>query len=301
MEAINVGQLSNHFLKQFNTDLAKEMKGDCVFINCPMQPPLDDEFRVVVEEIVSLQDSNKRHLIVMLETMGGYMETVERMVSVMRTHYSKVSFVIPNHAYSAGTVLALSGDNIWMDYYSVLGPIDPQYLDGSGKSLPGTGYLAKYEELVEKINESKSKNTHRAELAYLISKFDPALLFHIEQGIDNGKTLIKEWLPKYKFRDWKKTEHKRKIVTSKMRINRAEKIATTLGNAKKWHSYGRGITMKELRGAEIKLMIDNFGENTNLNHLIRNYHGLCADYYGRIPGYIHSKIGIRRVFNEKNS
>ncbi len=51
------------------------------------------------------------------------------MVSVMRKHYKEVSFIVPSHAYSAGTVLVLSGDKIYMDYYSVLGPIDPQYPD----------------------------------------------------------------------------------------------------------------------------------------------------------------------------
>jgi len=56
------------------------------------------------------------------------METIERIVAVMRNHYESVSFIIPNFAFSAGTVLALSGDEIYMDYYSVLGHIDPQYL-----------------------------------------------------------------------------------------------------------------------------------------------------------------------------
>ena len=79
-------------------------------------------------------------------------------------------------AYSAGTILALSGDKIYMDYYSVLGPIDPQFLDSNGKQLlPGVGYLRKYNELVKQINESES--APKAELAFLIKKFDPAMLF----------------------------------------------------------------------------------------------------------------------------
>ena len=77
----------------------------------------------------------------MLETNGGYMETAERLVSVMRSHYERVSFVIPNYAYSAGTILALSGDSIYLDYFSVLGPIDPQFTDTEGKQLlSGVGY-----------------------------------------------------------------------------------------------------------------------------------------------------------------
>ena len=54
------------------------------------------------------------------------MDVVQRVVDTLRRHYNLVDFIIPNYAYSAGTVLAMSGDAIHMDYYSRLGPIDPQ-------------------------------------------------------------------------------------------------------------------------------------------------------------------------------
>ncbi|MCY4460532.1 MAG: hypothetical protein OXC26_09095 [Albidovulum sp.] len=295
MEAINVSQLSNSFLLQLNRDLAKEMKGDVVFIKCALYPPLDDEFRVVTEEMKRGRKRKKDELIVILETMGGIMETVERLVAVMRAYYRHVSFVIPNYAYSAGTVLALSGDKILMDYYSVLGPIDPQYRESDGNSVPGYGYLAKYKEITLTINESDDLSKCRAELAYLVKRFDPALLFHIEQGIEHGITLISEWLPKYKFKDWKVTKSTGRKVTAKMKKERATVIAKTLGNAAKWHSHGRGISMRDLRGSEIKLLIDDFGSDPNLSIKIKNYHGLAVDFFSSTRGYIHSRLGIRRV------
>src|SRR5690606_24230974 len=93
-------------------------------------------------------------LVVLIETTGGYIEVVERIYEVFRKNYNKVNFVVPNYAYSAGTVLVLSGDEIYMDYYSVLGPIDPQIQNEEGKVVPGLGYLAKFDELVNKINKS---------------------------------------------------------------------------------------------------------------------------------------------------
>lgn len=295
MEAINTDQLSGSVLFNMNSDLGKLMGGDCVFINSGMFPPLDDEFRVVIEQIKD--DSNEDHLIVVLETNGGLMETVERLVAVMRNHYSRVSFVIPNFAYSAGTVLALSGDQIFMDYYSVLGPIDPQYRNHDGSYLPGHGVVSKYEELMKDINKAKTADEVRAELAFLIKNFDPAQVFQIEQSIEHGITLITEWLPKYKFKDWKKTATKGKAVTPTMRKDRARKIAQTLGDASKWHSHGRGIPMHRLMGEELKLEIDDFGADDKLNSLIRNYHGLAVDYIGKLNmrAYIHSSAGIRRV------
>lgn len=295
MEALNVDQLSSAILKRFNDNVATAMGGDCVFIDSGMFPPLDDEFRVAIEDVK--QTSNANHLIVVLETNGGLMETVERLVAVMRTHYKRVSFVIPNSAFSAGTVLALSGDRIYMDYYSVLGPIDPQYRNVDGSYLPGYGYLEEYRRLAKKINDADASDEVRAELALLVKKFDPAQVFLIEQAVKHGVTLISEWLPKYKFKDWKKTATNGKTVTAKMRRDRAEEIAKTLGNASRWHSHGRGISMRELTSSEIKLEVDDFGADSDLSEKIRNYHGLATDYFRKVgyKAYIHSKVGPRRV------
>lgn len=295
MEALNVDQLSSAILKRFNDDVASAMGGDCIFIDSGMFPPLDDEFRVAIEDVK--QNSKENHLIVLLETNGGLMETVERLVAVMRTHYKKVSFVIPNFAFSAGTVLALSGDRIYMDYYSVLGPIDPQYRNVDGSYLPGYGYLEEYKRLARKVNDADTSDEVRAELALLVKKFDPAQVFLIEQAVKHGVTLISEWLPKYKFKDWKKTATKGKAVTAQMRRERAEEIATTLGNASRWHSHGRGISMRELTSSEIKLEVDDFGADSDLSEKIRNYHGLATDYFSKLGynAYIHSKVGPRRV------
>lgn len=47
------------------------MKGDCVFINSRMIPPLDDAFRVALEEIKAASgQSEQDHLIVMLHNNG---------------------------------------------------------------------------------------------------------------------------------------------------------------------------------------------------------------------------------------
>ena len=299
MEAINTDQLTNLVLSNINGDLGEAMEGDCIFVNCPLQPPLDDEFRVAIENI--RKNSKAQHLVVMLETQGGFMETVERLVSVMRKHYKTVSFVVPNYAYSAGTTLVLSGDQIYMDYYSVLGPIDPQYLSEDGKRyVPGSGYLAKFKELAKKINKpgSQQPNANRAELNYLVSKFDPAKLFEIEQNIEHGKSLIVKWLPQYKFKNWKNTQTNGKTVTPAMRKKRAEEIAKALGAAEKWHSHGRGISMEDLEGEEIRLQINDFGKDDTLSETIRNYHGLCVDYLSNklgYQGYIHTQHKVRRV------
>lgn len=305
MEAINASQLATAVLKQMNGELAKKFEADVIFIKSGMRSPLDSLFRIEVETIRGSQGAKSKpkgpdRLCILLETPGGYIETVKRLVDVMRRHYKHVSFVIPDYAYSAGTVLALSGDAIYMDYYSILGPIDPQVPDESGGTLlPGAGYLAKFQELVAEINAARmlDPKAKQAELSYLIKRFEPAKLFHIEQAIEHGQALIEEWLPKYKFKGWTATNSGKK-VTLGMRKQRAKDVAKVLGDASKWHSHGRGISMPELEAEDIKLQIEDFGKDKELSMQIRNYHGLAVDFAAKqgIQGFIHSSInGMRRV------
>ena len=53
-------------------------------------------------------------------------DAAERLVKILRSNFDEVNFLIPHSAYSAATMLALSGDSIVMHPSAVLGPIDPQ-------------------------------------------------------------------------------------------------------------------------------------------------------------------------------
>lgn len=85
----------------------------------PIIQPADDEIKDAVESI----DNRRSGLMVMLETDGGYVDTAERIARIFRHHYSRVDFVVPNYAMSAGTVLVMSGDAIHMDYASCSAPL----------------------------------------------------------------------------------------------------------------------------------------------------------------------------------
>ncbi len=291
METISVDRLAINTLEQLNEVISNKLDGDCVFIKSGIVKPLDNKFRYVIEHIKEKKPRQK-NLIIILETGGGTIEVVERLVSVMRKHYEQVYFIIPDYAYSAGTLLALSGNRIFMDDYSVLGPIDPQV-----NGVPGYGYLAKYSQLMKKIQEAKNPNDVKAERFYLASGFNPAVLFFVEQVIMHSIDLITRWLPEYKFKDWKKTKTSGKPVTPKMKKDRAEEITKVLGNAAKWHSHGRGIGMEDLRGEDIRLIIDDFREDKELNTTIKQYHELALDYASSlgINDFILHKDGVQAV------
>ncbi|KAA6204673.1 MAG: hypothetical protein DU429_06790 [Candidatus Tokpelaia sp.] len=70
-----------------------------------------------------------------LTTGGGQAEAAEKFVDILRHNYGEVYFVVPVAAMSAGTILCMAGDKIYMDYSSSLGPIDPQIPDKEGKDI----------------------------------------------------------------------------------------------------------------------------------------------------------------------
>lgn len=256
--------------------------------NGPLLFNVDDVIRNSIEDRLKV-GPKKNKLVFIVTTTGGYIEVVQRIVETTRKHYDLVDFIIPNHAYSAGTVLAMSGDAIYMDYYSRMGPIDPQVENPDGVFVPALGYLEKYDELVKKAQD---KTITTAEVQLLIKGFDQAQLYGFEQAREMSITLLKKWLVAYKFKNWTKTKTRGKTVNKAMKTNRAALIARNLNNTKKWHIHGHGISMEVLE-KEIKVLIDDFGKDEELSNKIRDYHDLLDDYM--------SKLGTRGVVHVQGS
>jgi len=254
----------------------------------PIMGGTDDLLRNAVEKRHSIGPTSKK-LVFILSTEGGYIEVVQRIVATLRRYYSIVDFIIPNSAYSAGTVLALSGDAIHMDYYSRLGPIDPQVEAQSGKFVPALGYLEKYNALLKKANDG---TISVAEIQLLIQGFDQAELNYYEHARALSISLLEEWLVNYKFKDWKETETRKIKVDKAMKVQRAGEIAAQLNNTEKWHSHGHGIS-KDVLINDLNVKIDDFGANTSLSDSIRSYDELLTDYM--------MKLGKKGVVHFKNS
>lgn len=228
----------------------------------------------MIKDAVEALPDKRAGALVLLETGGGLIDVAERIALILRHHYKRVAFLVPSEAMSAGTILVMSGDSIYMDYASVLGPIDPQIQTSSGNWAPALGYLAQYKRLVKKAEEGVLTS---AELSYMIERFDPAELYQYEQERELSVALLKEWLTKYKFKNWRKTESRGKKVTAQMRKDRAADIAHKLNEMERWHSHSRGIPMAVLR-RDLKLLIDDFGEDEALGATVPAYYHLMKDY-----------------------
>lgn len=288
--SINANITVEGALKDNLKELETLLEADVLVFFGPIIHGVDSE----IKETLDLRRKKRKKLFVILETEGGYIEVAERIANIFRRKYKSVEFIVPNFAMSAGTVLVMSGDAIHMDYFSVLGPIDPQVESRSGGLIPALGYLDKYKELIEK---SKKGELTQAELHFLIEKFDPAMLHKYEQAKELSITLLKTWLVKYKFKNWKITKTRRIQVTKQMRKERAEKIGEQLNKTTEWHTHSRGISMNVLKRS-LKLEIEDFELNRALDKLIKKYYKLVNDYMAKrsIVALVHTHDFFKPLF-----
>ena len=258
-------------LEHHLSGLAQICESDVMAIYGPIIPDLPRFIRPEVESLSKQKNFNGK-LTVILDTGGGLVDAVERTVDIIRHHYEIVDFVIPDQAMSAGTVFALSGDSIYMDYFSQLGPIDPQFFI-DGKWVPGLGYLEKFKELNEKSDEGILTPLEYA----LVDKMDLADLHRYEQAREHSVELLEKWLTTYKFKNWSKTKTRGQRVTLTMKQNRANEIAMTLNDTTRWHAHSRGISMKLLTD-ELGLKIEDLSRLASLQTQLHQTHNFIIDY-----------------------
>ncbi len=237
--------------------------------------PIDDSIVPLIKHTIEQIAKEKKHtrLSIVLTTGGGSATAVERYVNIIRNFYDEVNFIVPDFAYSAGTIFCMSGDNIYMNYYSVLGPIDPQVMNKDKRWVPALGYLDKINELIEKAHKGTLTNAE-----FLILKdFDLAELKGYEQAKELTIDLLKKWLVKYKFKNWTKKQTSGVPVTQEMKEKRAEEIADRLSDNKIWKSHGRPINIEILRDS-LNLVIEDYGKDSNLSTNIDSYYSQLDDY-----------------------
>lgn len=270
------------------TAVEKHFDSDVIFYYGEIHPTIEKFFRDFIESLSAHKDK-RESVTVFINTPGGSVETVEKMVDILRYHYPTVHYVVPDYAMSAGTILCMSGDKIFMDYTSSLGPIDPQVFNGK-EYVPALGYLDQVEKLIEK---SRNNTITQAEFL-MLQNLDLATLSRYEQAKKLTITLLKKWLVEYKFKDWAvhgtTPAKKGQAVTAAEKAARAEEIASALSDNKLWHSHGRFIGIKTLTGP-LKLKIEDYSADLTRRKIIRGYNDVLLEHIRRQkhPNFLHHR------------
>jgi ClpP class serine protease len=95
------------------------------FFGLPFARYIDVEDSEDIIRAIELTDPNVP-IDLILHTPGGLVLAAEQIARALQAHKAPVTVMVPHHAMSGGTMIALSADQILMAPSAVLGPVDPQ-------------------------------------------------------------------------------------------------------------------------------------------------------------------------------
>lgn len=215
-----------------------------------------------------LENLRGNALDLVLETPGGSGEVAEDIVRLLRDKFDDLGVIVPGWAKSAGTLIAMAGDEILMGPVSALGPIDAQ-LSWQGKTFSADALLEGFEKIKAEVLATGGLNK-----AYIpiLQGISPGELQTAENAMKFAKSLVENWLANYKFRRWTQHSKTGAPVTDDERSQRADEIATQLCDHSRWLTHGRSIKIDDFR--EMRLLITDYSKNAELFDAVQRYYTL---------------------------
>jgi len=203
---------------------------------------------------------------VLLQSRGGSPEITARIVEILRNKFDAVHFLIPHSAYSAATMLALSGDSVTLHPAAVLGPIDPQ-IGGA----PAANILSGFENAKKAVIDHPALIPLLAPLVERHYTFD--LLEQCKHAAELSKALAGLWLQRYMFKG-------RDDAAIKALI---EKAVQYFSDYDEHHAHGRPIGWSSVKDLGLNIHI----ADGKLAELLREAYLLLQGFLDMSP---HAKI-----------
>lgn len=205
----------------------------------------------------------------MISSNGGDPNAAEKLLMMCRSRFKKgFNVIVPNHAKSAATMIALGSDKILMGYLSELGPIDPQIVAG-GISVPAQSFIGGLEDIRKRL---KSKTDPDPVNMYfpILSNIRPEVIQMCENAIAHSRIFAEKWLSSYMF---------------KKKPKQAKLVAKVLSEGKVYKSHGKVIDFKEAKDV-LKLNVDIIPENSDLWRYV-------WELYNRQMNFLQSVNGLK--------
>lgn len=149
-------------------------------------------------DLVNSVPAENKSVDVLIHSPGGSPDATERIIHILRNRFNEVHFLVPHSAYSAATMMALSGNSITLHPSATLGPIDPQLSDPQYGYVPARSIKRGF----EKVRDIIAKEGPEALPAYipLIEKYSLHLLELCDDSENLSKKLVTDWLKEYMFK-----------------------------------------------------------------------------------------------------
>lgn len=210
-----------------------------------------DAVREFVDQLFALPKEAK-DVDIMINSLGGDGLASWRIISLVREkigNKGKLSVLVPHYAFSAATLIALGGDDIYMHPASCLGPIDPQITvttkDGHKKFA--------YEDLVSfaEFLKEEGRLTEQPNLAsllkFLVEEISPSALGASKRSSSQSVAMAKRLL---------------KMHMKEAEAAKADAIAEKLN--KSFFSHGHAVSRQEA----VELGLNISASDDELDNLI---------------------------------
>lgn len=160
------------------------------------KPRVNPEFtQIMSEDINGLmaafhKTDCSKGLVVIIHTPGGDSYAIETITEYIHSKFEKVTVIVPVMAMSAGTMFALSCDEIIISRAGQLGPIDTQIISSN------RAFSVK--EIIQQFDSAKAEIMKNPKAAHawapVLQAYGPALYRQALNLELHAKTTIKKWL-----------------------------------------------------------------------------------------------------------
>ncbi len=213
------------------------------------------------------ETGRKKIIKLVLRSNGGVLDAPLPIVNLIREYCDNFNIYVPENAHSAGTLIALGADKIFMSPFGSLSPIDPQINieDRKGENKSKISFsvedVAGYYNLIDKLgitDEGKIKA-----LEFITQKISPTLLGQIER-VRNLIKIIANKIIKNDTID----ETKRQLIIKML----VEEIPS--------HNYR--ISRKEAKELGLPVENENDKDHTLLRDLLKEYKDKMGENEGEL-------------------
>lgn len=190
----------------------------------------------------------QRGLDLILHTPGGDIAATESLVDYLYSMFDKnIRVIVPQISMSAGTMIALSAQEILMGKHSNLGPIDPQM-----GGLACQAVLDEFEQAKKEIRQDPSS----AKLwQVIISKYHPTFLGACKQAIEWSEKMVSRWL---------------EVNMCKSKKTKINEIMKSFTDHRTQKSHARHISKKDCE--KLGLNITSLEDNQDLQDAVLTTH-----------------------------
>jgi len=212
-----------------------------------MRPSIEDDDIDGFSDLIHKIDGE--NIDVFIISNGGYPNSAERIINLLRNKYKKIRFIVTGNAYSAATIMCFAADEIIMHRQGTLGPIDPQI-----NGIPAYDILKGFEKLQEKI---KNEGINLLPLYLpLLENYDLTLFEICRKAQELSEELAKQYLRVYMFKDLK---------NKAIKDEKIKRIVDYFMDHEQHKLHGRSIERKMAKLKELNIKDSESIKNDNGN------------------------------------